>query len=141
MASGATAFAPKDDGVVLSAQEESGPTFTNSHRIDNADFVTDNETQDLKRGLSQRHISLIAIAGAIVSAMKLCVSISGTNTFAGHWSLLGFRWLHPDRRAFRCTFGLCCRRPHRMLRPVRLGRGHSIIARHWLVCQTCGISL
>ena len=68
MASGATAFAPpKHDGVVMSAEEEGVPTFTNSHRIDNADFVTSNETQDLKRGLSQRHISLIAIAGAIVS--------------------------------------------------------------------------
>lgn len=31
-----------------------------------ADFVTYNEQQDLKRGLHQRHISLIAIAGAIV---------------------------------------------------------------------------
>lgn len=67
MASGTAAFAPKHDGVVLSAQEENGPSFTNTHRIDNADFVTDNETQDLRRGLSQRHISLIAIAGAIVS--------------------------------------------------------------------------
>lgn len=71
MASGATVYTPKHDGVVSSAQEESGPTFTNSHRIDNADFVTENETQDLKRGLSQRHISLIAIAGAIVSASAL----------------------------------------------------------------------
>lgn len=67
MASEATAYAPKHDGVVSSAEEEGVPTFTNSHRIDNADFVTSNETQDLKRGLSQRHISLIAIAGAIVS--------------------------------------------------------------------------
>ena len=66
MASGATAFAPKHDGVVMSAQEESVPTFTNTHRIDDGDFVTANETRDLKRGLSQRHNSLIAIAGAIV---------------------------------------------------------------------------
>ena len=66
MASGATAFAPKHDGVVMSAEEEGVPTFTNSHKIDDGDFVTANETRDLKRGLSQRHISLIAIAGAIV---------------------------------------------------------------------------
>ena len=31
------------------------------------DFVTDNERNDLARGLHQRHIGLIALAGAIVS--------------------------------------------------------------------------
>lgn len=31
------------------------------------DFVTRNEEEDLRRGLHQRHISLIALAGAIVS--------------------------------------------------------------------------
>lgn len=30
------------------------------------DFVTENEQRDLARGLHQRHISLIALAGAIV---------------------------------------------------------------------------
>jgi len=35
-----------------------------------ADFVTYNEQQDLRRGLHQRHISLIAIAGAIVSTHR-----------------------------------------------------------------------
>lgn len=65
MASGATGFTPKHDGVVMSAEDEGVPTFR--PRVDDADFVTNNETQDLKRGLSQRHISLIAIAGAIVS--------------------------------------------------------------------------
>jgi amino acid permease len=68
MSNGATAFAPKHDGVVSSAEEEGVPTFTNTHRIDDGDFVTANETRDLKRGLSQRHISLIAIAGAIVGS-------------------------------------------------------------------------
>lgn len=66
------ASAPKHDGVTMSAQEDSEtPNFTNSHRIDNADFVTDNEARDLKRGLSQRHISLIAIAGAIGTGLFL----------------------------------------------------------------------
>jgi amino acid transporter len=64
--------APKHGGVTLSAQEDNeSPNFTNSHRIDNADFVTDHESQDLKRGLSQRHISLIAIAGAIGTGLFL----------------------------------------------------------------------
>lgn len=72
MASGAMASAPKHDGVTMSAHEDSEtPNFTNSHRIDNADFVTDNEARDLKRGLSQRHISLIAIAGAIGTGLFL----------------------------------------------------------------------
>lgn len=34
------------------------------------DFVTTHEEQDLKRGLSQRHVGLIAIAGAIVSGIR-----------------------------------------------------------------------
>ena len=58
----------KYDGVTTSAQEDDAARdFTNSRKVDNADFVTENEAHDLKRGLSQRHISLIAIAGAIVS--------------------------------------------------------------------------
>jgi amino acid permease len=68
----AMASAPKYGGVTTSAQghpeDSETPTFTNNHRIDNADFVTDIETQGLRRGLSQRHISLIAIAGAIVGS-------------------------------------------------------------------------
>jgi amino acid transporter len=69
---GGMASTPKYGGVTLSAQEDSeSPNFTNSHRIDNADFVTDQESQNLKRGLSQRHISLIAIAGAIGTGLFL----------------------------------------------------------------------
>jgi len=84
MASGATAFAPKNDGVVMSAAEESVPTFTNTHRIDDGDFVTTNETRDLKRGLSQRHISLIAIAGAIVGPSIVLSRLSmSLNNFSG----------------------------------------------------------
>jgi amino acid transporter len=69
---GGMASTPKYGGVTLSAREDSeSPNFTNSHRIDNADFVTDQESQNLKRGLSQRHISLIAIAGAIGTGLFL----------------------------------------------------------------------
>lgn len=39
------------------------------------DFVTFNEQQDLRRGLHQRHISLIAIAGAIVSISLLLMPV------------------------------------------------------------------
>jgi amino acid permease len=40
-------------------------------RLDESDFVTVTENQDLKRGLHQRHVSLIAIAGAIVRGDSL----------------------------------------------------------------------
>lgn len=43
-----------------------------SSALDEADFVTVKEDRDLKRGLHQRHVSLIAIAGAIV---RLCAYI------------------------------------------------------------------
>jgi amino acid transporter len=39
--------------------------------LDESDFVTVREDQDLRRGLHQRHIGLIAIAGAIVSSCRL----------------------------------------------------------------------
>lgn len=50
------------------------PTFAYnaSGRDDHeGDFVTQNEEQDLSRGLHQRHISLIAIAGAIGTGLFL----------------------------------------------------------------------
>ncbi|RMZ83007.1 hypothetical protein DV737_g1765, partial [Chaetothyriales sp. CBS 132003] len=62
----------KDDHFVVEAhspgitQVEAGP----SH-IDDADFVTNREEEHLSRGLSQRHISLIAIAGAIGTGLFL----------------------------------------------------------------------
>ena len=40
-------------------------------RADEGDFVTENEERDLTRGLHQRHISLIALAGAIGTGLFL----------------------------------------------------------------------
>ncbi|EXJ59173.1 hypothetical protein A1O7_06605 [Cladophialophora yegresii CBS 114405] len=40
-------------------------------RLDESDFVTATEDRDLKRGLHQRHVSLIAIAGAIGTGLFL----------------------------------------------------------------------
>lgn len=47
--------------------------------LDESDFVTVKENQDLRRGLHQRHIGLIAIAGAIVSQLSsiACVAHAG----------------------------------------------------------------
>lgn len=39
--------------------------------VDNGDFVTEREERELSRGLHQRHISLIAIAGAIGTGLFL----------------------------------------------------------------------
>ena len=61
-----------DVDASLEAQRESEAS---SSRIHENDFVTQNEERDLSRGLHQRHISLIAIAGAIVrdATRNLCL--------------------------------------------------------------------
>lgn len=58
-------------------------------RIEEADFVTHNEERDLSRGLKQRHISLIAIAGAIGTGLFL--GLGGSIQTAGPLgALLGY---------------------------------------------------
>lgn len=62
-----------DDGkqpavVDIAAEPFAGPSRAN---VSEGDFVTDHEDQDLKRGLHQRHISLIALAGAIGTGLFL----------------------------------------------------------------------
>jgi amino acid transporter len=49
-------------------QDASEPLLGNTHEQDDhdGDFVTANEREDLARGLHQRHIGLIALAGAVV---------------------------------------------------------------------------
>ncbi|KAF2765083.1 amino acid permease-like protein [Teratosphaeria nubilosa] len=56
---------------VLPEDETFVPQASSSQDIENADFVTRHEEEDLSRGLSQRHISLIAIAGAIGTGLFL----------------------------------------------------------------------
>ncbi|KAH9842292.1 Amino acid permease [Teratosphaeria destructans] len=56
---------------VLPEDETFVPQASSSQDVENADFVTRNEEEDLSRGLSQRHISLIAIAGAIGTGLFL----------------------------------------------------------------------
>ncbi|KIW67765.1 hypothetical protein PV04_06995 [Phialophora macrospora] len=46
-------------------------TQQRSSRLDESDFVTVAEDRDLRRGLHQRHVSLIAIAGAIGTGLFL----------------------------------------------------------------------
>ena len=53
-----------DGSKHLSAQERVSP---DARGDPHGDFLTTNEEHDLSRGLHQRHISLIALASAIVS--------------------------------------------------------------------------
>ncbi|KAK6386973.1 uncharacterized protein PV06_07814 [Exophiala oligosperma] len=57
--------------------------------VDDSDFVTTREDQDLRRGLHQRHIGLIAIAGAIGTGLFL--GLGGSIQTAGPLgALLGY---------------------------------------------------
>lgn len=56
---------------------------------DETDFVTQNEDRDLHRGLHQRHISLIAIAGAIGTGLFLGLG-SSIQTGGPLGALLGY---------------------------------------------------
>jgi len=62
---------PKIIGVDIVPSNTAIGAMPSSSRVEEGDFVTRNEEQDLVRGLHQRHISLIAIAGAIVSGLYL----------------------------------------------------------------------
>ncbi|KJX92935.1 amino acid permease like protein [Zymoseptoria brevis] len=59
----------KQPTVVDVEQTTAGPSTRRD--VSDGDFVTDIEERELKRGLSQRHISLIAIAGAIGTGLFL----------------------------------------------------------------------
>lgn len=63
-----------------------GPSGSNDHE---GDFVTENEDRDLNRGLEQRHISLIAIAGAIGTGLFLGLG-SSIQTAGPLGALLGY---------------------------------------------------
>lgn len=79
-------FSRSDDGqdkhiVVNAASSE--PIVEQRHQDHDhdheGDFVTANERNDLARGLHQRHIGLIALAGAIVSPVNALRDINGAD--------------------------------------------------------------
>jgi amino acid transporter len=65
----------------------SKPSMLNGH--ENTDLLTTNEDRDLSRGLHQRHISLIAIAGAIGTGLFLGLG-SAIQTAGPAGALLGY---------------------------------------------------
>ncbi len=60
---------PED--TTFSRAAAAGPAPPADHE---ADFVTRNEDEDLNRGLHQRHVSLIAIAGGMISGCGVSLS-------------------------------------------------------------------
>jgi amino acid permease len=96
-ASGGTVTAPR--GEADNSTKPSRPTaespllagaqLPTSYGGHEGDFVTENEDRDLSRGLHQRHVSLIAIAGAIGTG--LFVGLGGAVQTAGPLgALLGY---------------------------------------------------
>lgn len=91
------AGAQKGDGKgpVIEVGPQEYNTFTDAgpssqgHNGENADFVTQHEEQGLSRGLHQRHISLIAIAGAIGTGLFLGLG-SSIQTAGPLGALLGY---------------------------------------------------
>lgn len=118
-----------------SAHSESRLT---SHWNEEADFVTLNEQRDLARGLHQRHISLIALAGAIVRNSQ-CL-LTTTEGFAWYWSVSRSGELDSDRRASRCFTRLCDRWIDRLCGPIRAWRGDYTLACDWLIRPTRRVS-
>lgn len=47
-------------------------TYGVHDNVQHGDFVTENEERDLRRGLAQRHIQMIALAGIDFSISYLC---------------------------------------------------------------------
>ncbi|GAB7346950.1 hypothetical protein MBLNU459_g2009t2 [Dothideomycetes sp. NU459] len=63
-----------------------------SRTIDERDFVTTNEQRDLKRGLAQRHLQMIALAGAIGTGLFLGLG-SSLQTGGPLGALLGYAFI------------------------------------------------
>lgn len=86
----------ESDEAAENGQKNAGidvrPSFSSpsiAHEHENTDLVTSNEHRDLARGLHQRHISLIAIAGAIGTGLFLGLG-SSIQTAGPAGALLGY---------------------------------------------------
>jgi len=125
-------------GVNVRAPVDAEAGQPGSSRVCEGDFVTQNEERDLSRGLQQRHISLIAIAGAIVSAcLPSRIAATSLTCMAGHWSLPRTRWLHSNCRPSRCVVGICCGWTRSLRCSVRFGRDDGTSSGHWVIRPPC----
>ncbi|RFU31753.1 hypothetical protein B7463_g4587, partial [Scytalidium lignicola] len=88
-ASGAVADKRLDIEVAPSLEDGVHQDANAPHDDHEADFVTENEQRDFVRGLHQRHISLIALAGAIGTGLFLGLG-SSIETGGPLGSLLGY---------------------------------------------------
>lgn len=61
----------KDYGIDVAPTHDYNDHGVSKAIIEEGDFVTRTEDEELSRGLSQRHISLIAIAGAVGTGLFL----------------------------------------------------------------------
>lgn len=111
--------------------------------IDDSDFVTAREDQDLRRGLHQRHIGLIAIAGAIVRTLippvpqSQLVTAHKHSCTLGHGSLPWSRRVYSEGWAAGRSPGIRNRRTDRLRGPIRTGRSDGLASCHWKLCATC----
>ena len=100
-----------------------------------AHIVDEHEENDLSRSLSQRHIQMIALAGAIVRYPCLRVSgkliMLGNRVISQSWrSLAGWRTSWSSAR-------IPTRRTRCLRRTIRSWRSISTLSCHWILRPTC----
>lgn len=105
---------------------DSVPTF-GAVSPDDGQIVTQLERQSLIRGLSQRHVQMIAIAGAIVRNLQEPIQVEfwnmnllrfldlfvGNRTLPRPWRFNRYRW------SAGCSFGLYVCRNNRLFHSIR----------------------
>lgn len=108
--------------------------------LDESDFVTVKEDRDLKRGLHQRHVSLIAIAGAIVCPQVLTfrLALHATKPLpVGDWPLSRSWRIDTDWWSTRSPPRLRNCRPDCLLCPVCARRSDGITSCDRIVRSPC----
>lgn len=117
------------------------PSNSSIVHAEEGDFVTVNEQQDLSRGLHQRHVSLIAIAGAIVSVFVNCSRVQqNLISVLGNRSFPRTGWFYPDRWASWSTSWLRYSWSHRLRRSIRARRSRCAITCYQFFRSPCRVS-
>lgn len=145
MAPGGDDDGPDKRNATLASPE---PLFGNPHDDHEGDFVTTNERHDLVRGLHQRHIGLIALAGAIVCfrlwsyarvhSRRIFMWLARL-TWAGNWPIPWSGRFNSNWWPVRSVARLCYRRSHRLRGPICTRRGYCIASSNRIFRKTCGV--